>query len=155
MTIGKPEFDALLAEISKIAVALNNPRTTELSEEPSAAAAASNVDYLAVRQLMGRVPREGEPGVVFPAGRVNGGGTHPQIELGPVPNDVAKLAVFVGRGNKVEDVDLTKHPTYDPQKKNTKTYQLTVVTHDQVITRLEFRRTDDYPLALGPRLPVV
>ena len=29
------------------------------------------------------------------------------------------------------------------------------VTNDQVITRLEFRRDDDYPLALGPRLPVV
>ena len=64
------------------------------------------------------------------------------------PMDAAKLAVFVGRGNKVEDVDLTKHPTYDHKKKNTTTYPLTKVTHDQVITRLEFRRTDDYPLAL-------
>ncbi len=29
------------------------------------------------------------------------------------------------------------------------------VTSDQVITRLEFRRSDSYPLALGPRLPVI
>ena len=29
------------------------------------------------------------------------------------------------------------------------------VTNDQVIARLEFRRADGYPLALGPRLPVV
>jgi hypothetical protein len=153
MSIGKPEFDALLAEITKIAVALNNPRSISLSDEPPAAAAPSHIDYLALRQLMGRIPREGEPGVVFPAGRVNAGGSHPAIELGPVPADTAKLAVFVNR-TKVEDVDLTTH-TYDLKKKSTTQHPLKIVTHDQVITRLEFRRADDYPLALGPRLPVV
>ncbi|MCW2762985.1 MAG: hypothetical protein JWR85_3186 [Marmoricola sp.] len=155
MPIDKADFNALLAEVSKIADALNNPRPTELSEEPPAAAAASHVDYLAVRQLMGRVPRAGEPAVVFPARRVNTGRTHPQLELGPVPDGATKVAVFVGRGVVAEDVDLTSHPTFDPKKKNTTKYPLTVVTQDQVITRLEFRRDDDYPLALGPRLPVV
>lgn len=156
MTIGKPEFDALLEEIRKIANALNNPRSRALSNEPPAgAAAASNIDYLALRQLMGRVPRGGEKVVVFPAARKKGHGSQTILTLGPVPEGAAKIAVFTRRGEPADVVDLTGHPTPYTSKSKPADFPLSNVTNDQVISRLEFRRADDYPLALGPRLPVV
>jgi hypothetical protein len=155
MAIGKPEFDALLDEIRKIASALNSPRSRALSDEPPlGAAATSSVDYLALRQLMGRVRRDGEQDAVFPAGRKRGG-THAVLSLGPVPDDATQLAVFTGRGDPAEVVDLSGHSTAFAASSTPADFQLKTVTNDQVITRLEFRRADQYPLALGPRLLVV
>jgi hypothetical protein len=156
MTIGKTEFDALLEEIRKIANALTNPRSRALSNEPPAgAAAASNIDYLVLRQLMGRIRRDGEPVVIFSAARRKGSGSHPVLTLGSVPEDAEKLAVFTQRGDPAEVVALSGHPTPYTATSKPVEYQLTTVTNEQVITRLEFRRADDYPLALGPRLAVV
>ena len=95
--------------------------------------------------------------MVFPASRKRGTGSAPKaiVTLGPVPDDAEKLAVFTQRGDPAEVVDLTAHPTPYVAKTGPSDYQLTTVTNDQVITRFEFRRDDDYPLALGPRLPVV
>jgi hypothetical protein len=157
----QPDWTDLLAELKRIADALNNPRPVAISAEAPAAAAGSNLDYLVLRQLMGRVPRDGEDVKVFPAARKRGsGGSTPKaiLVLGPVPADAEEVAVFTRRGDPAEVVALT---TYSPQVSKsgavtTTDFQLTTVTNDQVITRLEFRRGEDhYPLALGPRLPVV
>lgn len=157
----QPDWTDLLAELKRIADALNNPRPVALSAEAPAAAAGSNLDYLVLRQLMGRIPRDGEDVKVFPAGRKRGtGGSAPKaiLVLGPVPEHVDEVAVFTQRGEPAEVVPLGNH---NPQVSRsgaiaTTDFQLTAVTNDQVITRLEFRRAEDhYPLALGPRLPVV
>ena len=157
----QPDWTDLLAELKRIADALNDPRPVALDAEVPATAAGSNLDYLVLRQLMGRVPRDGEDVKVVPAGRRRGtGGSAPKavLVLGPVPEHVDEVAVFTHRGEPAEVVQLS---TYNPQVSKsgaiaTTDFQLTTVTNDQVITRLEFRRGEDhYPLALGPRLPVV
>jgi hypothetical protein len=161
MAIDSKQFDELLAEITKIAVALNNPRSTSLSDEVPVGAAARNLDYLVLRQLMGRIRRDGEAVAIFPVGRKRGtaqSGGKAILTVGPVPDDAEKLAVFTQRGDPAFVVDLVGHQaSYDAKTRTTTTtdYPLENVTNDQVITRLEFRRDDDYPLALGPRLPVV
>ena len=64
--------------------------------------------------------------------------------------------MFTRRGDPAEEVDLTGHPTGSSSRHDEALgLHADQVTNDQVITRLEFRRADDYPLALGPRLPVV
>ncbi|WP_374456921.1 hypothetical protein [Nocardioides sp.] len=152
---------ALLAELKRIADALNNPRPVALSDEAPAASAASNLDYLVLRQLMGRIPRDGEDVKVFPAARKRGSGGPTAtaiLSLGPVPEDADEVAVFTRRGEPAEVVPLS---TYSPRVAKSGVtsptdFPLTTVTNEQVITRLEFRRGGDhYPLALGPRLPVV
>lgn len=156
MSIDQNQFDALLKEISRIASALNDPRSSRLSEEVPIAAAARNVDYLALRQLMGRVRRDGEPVAVYPASRRRGSASGKAVlVLGPLPDDVDNVAVFTQRGDPADVVPLAGHPTTFVAKSKLPEYPLPNVTNDQVITRLEFRRADDYPLALGPRLPVV
>ena len=151
---------ALLTELTRIADALNDPRPISLSDEAPASSAGSNLDYLVLRQLMGRVPRDGEDVKVFPAGRKRGSGgptANAILSLGAVPEDADEVAVFTRRGEPAEVVSLT---SYVPQVSRsgmttTTDFPLTTVTNEQVITRLEFRRSDHYPLALGPRLPVV
>ena len=64
--------------------------------------------------------------------------------------------MFTDRGDPAEDVDLTKHTDDVKTQPGRSDYHARRTSrNDQVITRVEFRRADDYPLALGPRLPVV
>jgi len=148
------DLTPLLRQLRRIAVALENPRTAAVSKEAPIAAAKRLVDYLALRQLMGHAPRDGDDPGAFPAA-IDRTKTPPELILGPLPKGAKTVAVFVDRDTVADDVPLTGHPQFDPAKQNTKAYQLPNVGKGQVITRLEFRRANGYPLALGPRLPVV
>lgn len=148
-----PGWTALLTELQRIAEALESPRFDKVADEAPPESAPRNVDYLALRQLMGHQVRQGDKDAVFPAA-LDRRTKVPELVLGPVPEGAAKVAVFLNRGEPAEEVDLSKH-TFDLQTRTPTGHPLKVVTKDQVVTRLEFRRADGYPLALGPRLPVV
>lgn len=153
------QVKALMRQLRRIASALEEPRSQPLRNEPSLAAAARNLDYLALRQLMGRVRLDDEPVAIGSARRKRGpGGATAKsiITLESLPPGAVKLAVFTQRGDPAEVVPLTSHPTpYVRGTSKPQDYLLTTVTNEQVITRLEFRRNDDRPIALGPRLAVV
>lgn len=148
-----PDLTAILTELQRIAGALENPRFEKVSEEAPLEAARRLVDYLALRDLMGHPPRDVEKPGSFPAA-FDRTKAPPELVIGPIPDGATKVAVFINRGQPAEDVDLSTR-NYDLKTKTPTRHPLNVVTKDQVITRLEFRRDDDYPLALGPRLPLV
>lgn len=157
-TLTDQQVKMLMRQLRRIATALEDPRPREVSKRPPAAAAARNLDYVVLRQQMGRERPEGEPDAIGYARRKRapgGDAAKSIITLGPLPTDVVKLAVFTQRGEPAEVVSLAAHPTPYTAKSGTQDYQLKVVANDQVITRLEFRDQDDHPLALGPRLLVV
>ena len=156
MTNGQPDWNAVMKELQRIANALENPRFEKVSEEAPIESAPRNVDYLALRQLMGRELRQGESSAVLSAGRKKGTGTKTILTVGELPDEVEEIAVFTRRGAPTDVVDISGHTTtFSSSKTGLVDYPLDNVKNDQVITRLEFRRADGYPLALGPRLLVV
>lgn len=153
-----PQVDLtpLLRQLRRIAAALENPRSAPVSKEPTLAAARPLVDYLALRHLMGRAPRVAEEIGFFPAA-IDRTTTPPELVVGALPAGAKTVAVFTDRDTVADDVPLTNQPAFDPKTRiqGTKGYPLPNVGKDQVVTRVEFRRADGYPLALGPRLPAV
>lgn len=151
----QPDWPTLLAELQRIADALENPPDIHPPEVNDAllATATANVDYLAVRQLMKRVPRRNEPQVLVLAGCDRSKGAPPLLVLDEIPEDTASVAVFTGRGDPADVVDVSTHATTFATNQASQTYQLPNVGIDQDITRVEFRRADDFPLGIAQRLP--
>ena len=105
---------------------------------------------------MGRARPEGVPNTLVSVGRKKTAGgprAKATISVGPLPDGAAGLAVFTRPGEPDEVLPLAGHPTPYAIKTGATDYTLSTVTNDQAITRLEFRRSDGFPLALGPRLP--
>lgn len=150
----QPDYGELLTQLQRIASALENPPFRDDDESAPIEAATRNVDYLALRQMMGRVRRTGEPLVSVGAARSRTSGA--ELVLERIPDGAKKVAVFTRRDDDdPEIVDLGSHPAFDRNKRVLSVYPLTKVTHGQIITRLEFRGADDYPVGLGPRLAAV
>ncbi|MET1038654.1 MAG: hypothetical protein ABW075_10280 [Aeromicrobium sp.] len=151
----QPDWDAMQALLLRIAGALENPRVAPVSKEAPVESAGRLVDYLALRQLMGRKPRTGDEPRVFPAA-IDRTTTPPELVVGALPPGTRSVAVFIDRTTVADDVPLTRPPGVNAATgiQNTKGYPLPHLDKNQEITRLEFRRADGYPLALGPRLPV-
>lgn len=152
----QPDWNAVLEVLQKIADALENPPVHEQEgTEAVLATATSNIDYLALRQLMDQKRRDNEPDAIFPAS-CDRSRNHPVLQLTEVPPKTAKVAVFIDRGKPAQVVDTSKHEADYAADKNKKPigYTLDQIDIKQAITRVEFRRTDNYPLGLGRRFPV-
>jgi hypothetical protein len=154
-----PPFEELLEALRAIEKALKDPKSRALTTEVPANVAANHLDYRAIRELMGRDRRPPDPATtfVFAASRSRRGNTNfSTIRLFGVPADAARLAVFVSAGPATEIVDLPGSGGVD--KTSGEDYfdvDLSVVTNDRPIVRLELLRDDGYPLRLGPRLAAV
>lgn len=148
-----PDWTAVLTELQRIAGALEKPPEQEQEvTEAVLATATSNVDYLAVRQLMDKKPRNSEPVAIFPAS-CDRTGNHPVLQLTKVPPKTGKVAVFTDRGEPAQVVEVPKHEEDFAANKRPIDYKLDKLSSAQGITRVEFRRADNYPLGLGRRFP--
>ncbi|GAB2603570.1 hypothetical protein [Kribbella endophytica] len=150
-------FDELLDALRAIEKALKDPASRSLATEVPIEVASSRLDYLAVRELMGRDRRPPDPAstFVFRAKRaaLPKNDPHSTITVFAVPEVAAKLAVFTSAGPPAEVVDLPGG--VDRSRSGDVDFVLTTVTNDKPIVRLELRRDDDYPVRLGPRLAAV
>jgi hypothetical protein len=154
-TLTSQQVKMLMRQLRRIAAALENPPDIDQPDvsESLLATATANLDYLALRQLMKRAPRRSEPAVLFLAGCDRTGGK-PSLLIGEVPADATQVAVFTGRGEPADLVDLTTHATtYAAGKQKRVPYPLDHVGMDEDITRVEFRRGDHFPLGIAQRLP--
>lgn len=170
-----PPFDDLLDALQVIGKALKNPRTADVRKRVPKEVADRHLDYRAIRELMGKPRKNGDPIVTFAASRIPIPGTTLSaigLDL-PLPEKAVFLAVFTGRTDPAELVDLesTTFVWTSAHKQSlaktlpasraaltvtsTAWFDLTQVQNSQPIIRLEFRRRGGYPIALGPRLAPV
>jgi len=152
------QLHQILSKLTAIAEALATgtppPRTP-----PSLEQAQTIVDYLVLREVVGR--RADETSRVVSAIRRTGG----VIAFSDTPpiEDDTQVAVFTERGTPAEVRPLD--PKGTPQQSGTgstgsgglseRTITLQVVEDDQPIIRIEIRDGDNQAVALGPRLAAV
>lgn len=157
------QFDQLLAALRAIERALKDPKSRALATEVPIDVASSHLDYLAIRELMGRDRRPPDPEntFVFTASRSRRtNSSNSVITIFDPPAVADKLAVFTSAVAAPEVVDLPAvvdrrgggHGSSGGSGGNTVDVNLGQVTNDQPIVRLELRRVDGYPVRLGPRL---
>ncbi|MFG1622533.1 hypothetical protein [Kribbella sp. NPDC049227] len=162
-----PPFDDLLAALRAIEQALKDPKSRALSTEVPIDVASSHLDYLAIRELMGRDRRPPDPEntFVFTASRSSRANSSKSVITIFDPPAVAdKLAVFTSAVAAPEVVDIPGGVDRRSGRRggsggsgggsggNSVDVNLGQVTNDQPIVRLELRRDDGYPVRLGPRL---
>ncbi|TCN41815.1 hypothetical protein EV644_104197 [Kribbella orskensis] len=153
-----PPFEELLEALRAIEKALKDPKSRALSTEVPANVAANHLDYLAIRELMGRDRRPPDPAtsLVFAASRTRRGNTNfSTIRIYTAPAEATQLAVFATAGPATEIVALPDGGVDKTSGEEFVDVDLSVVTNDRPIIRLELLREDGYPLRLGPRLAAV
>ena len=153
-----PPFEELLEALRAIEKALKDPKSRALSTEVPANVAANHLDYLAIRELMGRDRRPPDPAtsLVFAASRSRRGNTNfSTIRIYTAPAEAAQLAVFATAGPATEIAALPDGGVDKTSGEDFVDVDLSVVTNDRPIIRLELLRDDGYPLRLGPRLAAV
>lgn len=138
----------LLDRLNRIAAALDNRRPTPGQAEAEGRQVAELLDYLVLRELMGR--RFGETRVVAASRQANPA----VLVVRTIPTGATEVLVFTGQadGNEVlaQTIDLTK-----PYGRTTTQFALDPAVDGKEISRLVFRTADHLPIALGPRLNVV
>lgn len=157
-----PPFDELLAALRAIEQALKDPKSRALATEVPIDVASSHLDYLAIRELMGRDRRPPDPEntFVFTASRSSRANSpNSVITIFDPPAVADKLAVFTSAVAAPEVVNIPGGVDRHGGRRggiggggNTVDVNLGQVTNDQPIVRLELRRDDGYPVRLGPRL---
>jgi hypothetical protein len=157
----------ILAALQSIAAAVT--RGTELIVDAADERPASQeqstaiVDYLVLRELVGRQFDELRRTVAATRGAGQ------QVEFdGAIPAEAVKVAVFTRRTTAPDEVaDIVDLSSVDLRKRqgarrgsngggdSVPGFQLSVVTDDRPIVRLELRDAADLAVALGPRLASV
>jgi hypothetical protein len=151
-----PQND-LLTELKNIATAvqngtleLTNWRSERTRGEVDSSRAPLLLDYQVICELMGR----GDPTKprTFEARRTPSTSSKLSLlTLKQLPSGGAKVAIFIRPNSPAEVVDFLK-PYSDGESIE---LHLREVKDDEPIVRLELRRADNYPIALGPRLGAV
>jgi len=159
MNIAKQDFDDLLKQIRRIGDSIGNSRSRAISNKVPRPVAARHVDYLALRQQMGREPRQGDVSVIFAATRERTSASTSDLLLDKLPLNATVVAVFTGRGQAAQEIDVSGTAVAFAAGSGPQRFPLDAskVANNQVITRLEARRgrRGRYPVAVGPRLPAV
>jgi hypothetical protein len=144
---GPDPVNSLLTELKTLVAAVNSQGGGGTVRNPSLPQASVALDYLAVRELLGRADATEPDSHFVPVAR-NGN----VLNVFDVPGEAADVAVFTGFGAAAEVVALG---TQTPVKGSSPAYYsvtLSKVPPTAVITRLELRRGDGRPIRLGPRL---
>jgi hypothetical protein len=152
------QLDQILSRLTDIAEALTSGSTVPPRTPASLEQTQTIVDYLVLREVVGR--QADETSRVVSAVRRTGG----KIAFPDVPpiTDDTQVAVFTARGTPAEirpldptgpNVPVTKRGGTPPPPERTITLQ--VVQDNQPIIRIEIRDGENQTVALGPRLAAV
>jgi hypothetical protein len=144
---GAPDFLAALQTIAD-AIRTGTAVLTNDTAIPTANQARSILDYLVMRQLLGR--SDGVNRLVAASREGN------KIRFPSVPAEVALVAVHTDDGKAPEVRPLDAPFAQSPSSGSTeRTVTLNRITNRQPLIRIELQRADGLPILLGPRLPGV
>ena len=153
MTNDDEQLRGILERLTSIAEGLTHP-TAPQRRQPTPEQSATILDYLVLREVVGRAADE-KSRVVTAERRPSRTIAFPDS---PWIDDDTRVAVFTARGLPAEVVGMngtTGRGTTGASKTAERTVTLTRVDDTQPIIRIEIRRADDIAVALGPRLAAV